>query len=631
MKKIIILALYLVSTLSFTYAQNYNHEFGKYSNEEFQLKTYDKDPSAEAVIIYDIGESYFTRTDAGFQVYFKHKMKIKILTKAGIKNGQISIPYYIDGNQSESIEELGGHTYNYENGQVRTSTLDLKNTYNEKSNEHWFEKKFAMPDVKEGSVIEVYYKIRSPFLFNLRNWIFQHDIPIIYSEYTTSMIPFYEYTYIFQGASKFDNFKSSETQSSSSPFAGIEYKDMEYNFLMIDLPAFKDESFITSASDYLIKLDFQLAAIHFPTGGNSKIMTTWPELCNEMMDLNTFGKYMNNCKKKTADLLDTMQFPDKSSIEKAKKIERFVKTNFNWNGKSDKSATKSVKEFLTSKTGNCADINLFLAGMLNSAGIEAFPVIISTRDHGKIKLDYPFEHFFNYVIVMAKIDSSTVLMDATEPISNFKEIPARCINDKGLVIQRNKVEWVNLKSKSVSRSTYNFLIELTQGTDSLKQACCLTSTGYKAIDYRKKFITSYKDLKADLLGNDALQSDSLSPVNLNQTEHPFKIKFNKTIPVEAIEDKIIVFPFCNFPLSENPLKQPTRKYPIDLIYKKSYSFQASIKIPAGYQLITKPTDLRINDNLIKINYITDTQINGTINVQGNYEFKNDVYPFSDYI
>lgn len=630
LQKFLTLILFLTITFQLTIAQNYTHEFGKFSNEDFQLKQYAKDPSAEAVVIYDIGKSYFTRDDNGFELVFERKMKIKILTKAGLKWAQISIPYYIENNKAEAIEKLEGNTYNYENGQVRISALDPKNTYKEKYNDHWFDKKFAMPDVKEGSVIEVNYKIISPYLFNLRNWEFQKEIPVIYSEYTTKMIPFYEYIYILQGSEKLDNFKSYAEVSSSSPFGTIKYDDMVYNYLMKDVPAFKDESFITSSGDYTIKLDFQLAAIHFPNGATQAIMTTWPEMCKEMNDNSSFGKYLNNCKKKATELIDTMQISSKSSTEKAKRIERFVKTNFNWNGKSDKYATKNVKDFLTSKTGNCADINLFLAGMLNSAGIEAYPVILSTRDHGKIKLDYPFQHFFNYVMVLAKIDSSSVLLDATEPLSNFNEIPSRCINDKGLVIQKNKVEWVNLQSKTISNKIYNFKIQLTQGNDSIIQDSRLTTTGFEAIDYRRQFSTSYKDLKADLLGNNALNADTLLPVDLNQIEKPFEINFKNKAIAETIEDKIIILPFCNFTLSKNPLKKPTRNYPVDFIYKKSIKFQTTITIPDGYKLMTKPIDMKINNGVVRIIYITDIQTKGFINVIGNYEFKKDVYDISEY-
>jgi hypothetical protein len=189
---------------------------------------------------------------------------------------------------------------------------------------------------------------------------------------------------------------------------------------------------------------------------------------------------------------------------------------------------------------------------------------------------------------------------------------------------------MNLQSNSVSSITYNFSIQLTQGNDSIKQESRLTTTGFEAIDYRKKFSTSYKDLKTDLLGKNALTADTLLPVDLNQIEKPFEINFKNKIIAETIEGKIIILPFCNFTLSKNPLKQPTRNYPVDFIYKKSNKFQTSITIPDGYKLMTKPVDIKINNALVRIIYITDTQTNGYINVIGNYEFKKDVYDISDY-
>jgi len=620
----------ILSFVQIAVAQNYVHEFGKYSNEEFQLQQYAKDPTAEAVVIYDIGSSHFIRNDDGFQVLFERKMKIKIFNKAGLKWAQISIPYYEESNKYEEILELKGNTYNYENGQVRISALDPNNVFNEKYNEHWYDRKFAMPDVKEGSVIEISYKIQSPYLFNFRNWDFQNKIPVIYSEYTVFMIPFYEYTNILQGANNFDGFKSYETSSYSSPFGSINYQDKAYCYVMKELPAFKDESFITSANDYIIKLDFQLSQLHRPDGSIQAIMTTWPKLSEEMIDNESFGKYINNSKKRAKEIVDGMQITTKPAIEKAKNIESFIKSKFNWNGYSDKFASKSVKEFLTAKTGNCADINLFLTGMLNAAGIEAYPVILSTRSHGKIKLDYPFSHFFNYVIVMAKIDSLLILLDATEPLSNFSEIPSRCINDAGLIIQKNKTEWMKLQSTSNSDISYNFDLRLNANKDSINQHCKLMTTGYEAIDYRRKFSTAYKDLKIKLMGTNSLSGDSLKPIDLDQIEKPFEIDFNSKVQSESIEDKIIISPFCGFTITENPLKQPVRTYPIDFVYRKSYKFQSAIAIPTGYKLMTLPEDLKINNSLVRVVYATDIQKKDTIIVIGSYLFKKDVYPISDY-
>lgn len=630
MKKLLILILCFIGSSQLTPAQNFIHEFGKFSNEEFQLKKYDKDTSAEAVVLYDIGESHFERYEEGFVIIFTRKFKIKVLTKAGLKWAQISIPFYEENRKLEEISEVKGNTYNFENGQVRISAFDPKNAYNEKFNEHWNNKKFAMPDVKEGSVLEVSYKIKSPYLFNFRGWEFQNRIPVIYSEYITKMIPFYEYIYLCQGTDKFDSYKSYTESSVSSPFGSIEYRDVVYDFVMRDLPAFKDESFITSIDDYIIKLDFQLAAIHNPNGVKQPIMTTWPKLSEEMIDNESFGKYLNTSKKKCMEIIDTMQISSKTPLEKAKYIERFMKSNFNWNGNNDKFTSKSAKDFLRSKIGNSADLNLFMAGMLNAAGIEAYPVILSTRNHGQIKMDYPFHHFFNYVIVYAKIDSSSILFDATDPFSKFAEIPSRCINNKGLIIQKNKTEWLSLKSTKISSIIYNFELQPNQKIDSLTQSCKLVTTGFEAIDYRTKYSSSYKELKTELLGNNSLANDTLKAVDLNQYEKPLEIDFSNKIPLETVEDKIIISPFCNFTLTENPLKQPVRNYPIDFTFKKSYKFQSKIQIPAGYKLLVKPNDLTINNNKVRIVFLTDTKQEDSIVVIGNYEFKKDIFDSSDY-
>lgn len=630
MKKTITTLIFVVISIASCFAQTFIHEFGKYSQEEFTFNKYDKDPTAEAVVIYDIGNSYFTMGNDGFELIFERKMKIKILTKAGIDWAQIEIPFYIENNRSEQIEELKGNTYNYENAKIRVSPLDPLNAHDEKINEHWINRRFAMPDVKEGSVIEVYYKIRSPYFFNFRNWEFQNKIPVIYSEYSARMIPFYEYIYILQGTTKFDSSRTYTVTSSTSPFRGITYDDNVYSFVLKDVPAFKDESYITSSDDYLIKIDFQLAAIHYPEGNVQPIMSTWEKLSDELLDDVSFGRFISSCKKKGKDIVDTMKFESPSLSAKAQRIEKFIKSNINWNGYSSKFASQSVKDLLNKKTGNSADINLLLTGLLNYAGIEANPVILSTRDHGKIKTDYPFLQFFNYVAVLAKLDSTTVLLDASEPFSNFSEIPARCINEKGLVVKKGKAEWTNLKSKSISHESYYIDLTLSKNIDSLKQACRLVTSGFEAIYYRNKYTSSYNDLKTSFISKDQTTNDSIFANNLKAINQPFEMKFSINESTEIVDGKVIISPFSTFPISKNPLVQPTRSYPVDMIYRKTKNFETIINLPDGYKLLSKPVDMKVNNGLVKIVFTTENTDPTHIKVTGIYEFKKDVYDPAEY-
>jgi hypothetical protein len=501
--------------------------------------------------------------------------------------------------------------------------------YREKTGEHLFEKKFAMPDVKVGSVINISYEIRSPFLFRLRGWDFQHKIPVIHSEYDTKMTPFYEYRYIFQGTQTLVEFSNHEEDDFGYRFAGKPYKIMVYHFAMNDVPAFKDESYITSINDYIIRVNFQLSEIHRPNGTREKIISTWPKLSEELMEHQSFGKYIKNSIRKCQEITDTLKLESKTAVDKAKIIDRFVKTNFNWNKENSKYATSSIKDFLIKKTGNAADINLFLIGMLNAAGIEAQPIILSTRSNGKIQVDYPFMHLFNYVIAGAKIDNKTILLDGTEPLSSFGQIPTRCFNDQGLIIQKGNVEWVDIKGKIFSLTGYNFDLKLNSTNDSIYENCKLTTTGYDAIDYRNQYAGSYKGLKTFLLGVNALREDSLKALNLTTPEKPFEISYNSKKQIEKVEDKIIIEPFCNSTITENPLKQPARSYPVDMVYHKTTKYTSTIKIPNGYKLLERPENLFFEDDLVGISFITDVD-KDTIRIVASSEFKNDVYESVDY-
>ena len=65
--KNLILTLVLFNLAIVTgHAQNYTTEFGKVAKDEMDLVTYDKDTSAEAIVLFDIGMSYFVLRDNSY-------------------------------------------------------------------------------------------------------------------------------------------------------------------------------------------------------------------------------------------------------------------------------------------------------------------------------------------------------------------------------------------------------------------------------------------------------------------------------------------------------------------------------------------------------------------------------------
>jgi len=144
-------------------------------------------------------------------------------------------------------------------------------------------------------------------------------------------------------------------------------------------------------------------------------------------------------------------------------------------------------------------------------------------------------------------------------------------------------------------------------------------------------MAKYKELKTDLLGANSSLSDSLISVNLKDIEKKFEIIYNSKNIAEKVEDKIIISHFCSATITENPLKQPARSYPVDMVYRNAYVFKSEIKIPAGYKLLEKPADFKMDNPLAEISLHTELLNNETITITGKYEFKNDIYGTGDYV
>lgn len=635
MKQLKLTFVVLIISCFTVHAQTYLKEFGKIGKDEIELNEYDQDKEAEAVVLFDMAKSYFVENESSFDVVFERATRIKIISEAGIKWAEVEIPFYQEGGICERIYDIEAYSYNFEDGRLNKTQFNVSNVYDEKINNYWNVKKFAVPNVKTGSIIEYRYKINSQYKFNFRDWEFQWRIPVVYSEYEVKMIPFYEYKFILQGAGKFDVYESFEEKGmgrslgTSKAYNNNTYSDLVYKYGMKDVPAFKDEEFISSINDYIIKLDFQLAKIHNLNGSTIDIIGTWEELIKELLKHPDFGGYVKKSEKLASKLLNTESYTGKTDKEKFDYVLDYVKNNYGWNNTNDKYASKSPAKLIEEKHGNCADINLFTIGLLNGMGIEAYPIIISTRNHGKINSDNPFSHFFNYVLVLANVDGKKILSDATDVLSLNDRIPTRCINDKGLIIKKDNIEWQGLGCKLPSEIKTETGITFTN-ENIIGAAITETSTEYDAFYYRNYYTDKIETIKKKLDSkNYSIKDSTISVQNQLNKEKPYILSYELTSKPERMNDKVYISPFFNKIISDNPLKQDIRVYPIDMVYPKVRRYKTSFTIPKGYQLEYLPESKTINNQLFSLSYQVMTN-DDIIIVVFDYYFKSSVYSPDDY-
>src|SRR5690606_28582350 len=118
------------------FAQKAPIKFGDVSKEEVSMTSYDKDPTAPAVVLADYGVSMVTyRQNVGFSVDFERITRIKILTKDGLPWGNFEIPLYKNSNDREKLVSLKAVTYNLEGSKIVESKVKNDGIFNENYDE----------------------------------------------------------------------------------------------------------------------------------------------------------------------------------------------------------------------------------------------------------------------------------------------------------------------------------------------------------------------------------------------------------------------------------------------------------------------------------------------------------------
>lgn len=595
-----------------------------------KMTEYQEDPDAEALIISDVGSSRFL-LGSNTKLIFERIIKVKILKETGIKQAEITIPLYNNGDsESEKVENFNGITYNLENDKIIASFADSKEHYIEKVNQYWSHFKIALPNVKVGSVIEFSYKISSPFLFNLQDWYFQSTIPTLYSEYKVYTNPFYEYIYIYQGNEPIET-KESYTEGYSNKEAfGYSYTEKIYKFAQHNIAAYKDEEFVTSREDYLMKIDFQLAKINPIGSPGEEYMTTWEDAISKFNKDENFGFYLRKSEsvaKKHLDVDSLMQLPEQLRFLK---VVEYVKNYVNWDGFYSNFAKKKPSDVLDTKEGNIAEINLMLTGFLRALGYEAYPVLLSTRNNGKINVNYPFMHFFNYVITLVKVNDSYILLDATDKMCADNRIPLKCFNDIGLIVNKDEVNWISTPSLAISNA--NYFITTSIDTTKLKSQSCVsaTFTEYDAYSQRINFGEDSEKMSDYFYNNFDISIDTVLYVkNGYNRNKPLLLSFLTENEQSIISNKMVLNPFIGLIPNENIFKQKKRFNTIDLIYESKKSFTININIPDGYKISNIPENLIIDNDDFLFQYNIQA-FTGLVTINLNYHFKNRIFPANKY-
>jgi hypothetical protein len=648
-----LVSMLVLCTLLFeAHAQKAPIKFGDVPLEQLKMTRYDKDSSAAAVVLADYGETVIDYNQTtGFEMNFERIRRIKILTKDGLAQADFSIMlYHNNSGDDEKITGLKAVTYNLENGKVVESKVKTDGIFKEKFDANRDLMKLTWPNVKEGSVIEITYSVNSDFFFNLQDWQFQDDIPVVWSEYRTRIPEYFTYDKYMQGyiplvineqtklprsinLSSIDRGSATLSRSTATTISNesINYTENRFRWVAQNVPAFKPEPFITTANDYISEIKFELSYTRFPNGGTTNYMGSWEDINKQFAESENFGAHVkgNGFLKKTVDGITAgLTTPE----EKMNALCNYVKQNIAWNEVYRDYAT-SIKKVFEEKKGNSGEINLLLISMLEKADLTVYPVLISTRNHGFLRENIPVSTQFNSVICQVQVGDKSFLLDATEKLLPVGALPEQCLNGKGLAISKDGYRWVDLQSPGRSRTIVN--VDLTlNNSGELKGTMQIDKSGYHGLKSRKNYFSKGEpDYIKDFLGSRSWELSKSEFRETKEIQNPFKEihELNISDHVTSAGNVLYMNPFLLNREESNPFKPEKREYPVDYGSPFDQMYVIKVVVPDDYivEELPKSKIFMLPGSAAKYLYNV-TQLGNTISITSNISINKSLFTQDEY-
>jgi hypothetical protein len=621
MKKNILVLVSLFIYLSLS-AQNY--KFGAVSKAELQEQFYPLDSTAEAAYLYKSRKTYYNyNNNSGFEIVNEIHVRIKLYNVKGFGYGTFKLPYFRpNSGRSEKISSIKAHTYYInEKGKVDDYKLSNSDVFDVVVSKNRFTTNITMPNLKVGVVLELEYTMTSPFTSYVDDLDFQYGIPVkklLYHIETPEWLIFTKKNkgYYFvqpsetsrNGSITFRN--KVRTTTTFMPSGGLNggkttgssydnnKQNLAYNISKYEaenVPALKDnEPFVGSIRSYRGGVVYEMVGTRYPNSMSKNFAKSWNNVATEIYKSENFGGELSKNKYFNEDLVSILKGAV-TDLEKLMRIFQFVKTNIKWNGVYNKYTNEGVKKAYQNKTGNAAEINLMLTAMLREAGLNANPVLVSSKGNG-VPL-FPTIKGFDYVIASVQLsETSQVLLDATEPFSMPNLLPKRAQNWNGRIITKSgESSWIKLTSDAYAVTENMMVVKVTK--DGMLNGFIRTKyENWNALSFRKSnnHITD-EALRSKYEELNNIEIESFKIENQLALNNPIlrNIKFSSGDLVEGIGNKLYIEPSLFLTKRINPFKLEQRMFPVDFgtIWKDIN--KVTIQIPDGYKIETLPESLAI--------------------------------------
>jgi hypothetical protein len=596
---------------------------GEVTLEELKMKHCSFDPDAPAMKLFETEEvNYELYSYGDMKLETEHRTRIKIFNEKGYKHATVTIPYLTKKSLGK-VKELTAYVYSLDaNDKIVVQKLSKDDFFKQTVIGKLGMIRFSFPNLKPGSVVEYSYTRLEQNFYDIDPWRIQDDIPTAYS----SMVLITPLTSLLHhklyGE---DSLRELPLRKKNSQ---LQYR----SWYMENVPAFKAEPLMTSWTDNRTRMVF----FHFPVN-NSLIKTItnpvfiWSMVGERMLESADFGGRIKRQINGTDKIIDSAKGLSSVS-EKIKFVYQAVKRRFT--GEKDLSREiNDLDDAWKEGSGTSGEINLILLNLLGRLKITAYPLLVSTREHGKIDKHFPSFGQLNSVVAVAMIDDSHFyILDATLANQSIDCPPANILNREALLLRRGNIDWFTIEDqRPLFKQTSNIMCEVNK-EDKLEGVASLQHY-YFAKQYVLDTAIENKKLDDPFLNTKTpgLKIISSEKTLTESDDDPLfeTIEFN--YEPEQTNEFYSFKPAFLLQVPGNPFTAEKRNADIDFGFNQEIISSLKIMLPPSFEKEHLPASIKLitpDSSLIFSRLVAYSQ--GQIDITTNLQVRKSFFPKEEY-
>jgi hypothetical protein len=585
--------------------------------EELKMTSLPEAPGAPAVILYrQVDRDDNARTGSEYNY-----IRIKVLTEEGRKRADVEIPYIreqstIGGLRARTVRS-DGSVANFEGKAFDKTIVKAKGV-------KYLAKTLTLPDVQVGSIIEYHYtyNMQENYVFD-SHWILSDELFTRHAKF--SLRPNREFALRWMWPI---GLPTGTTQPKQEPATGVVRMEST------NIPAFQVEDYMPPQNELKFRVDFQYSQEQFQDDPTKFWRDRGKRLNGEAEKFVGKSKAMEQVVTQIVAASDT---PEVKAQKIYARVQRLKNTSFEvqkseQEQKRDKTKeAKNVEDLWRAQSGNGAEITWLYLALVRAAGIEAYPVWVSSRNEYIFQPKVMNAQQLNSNVVMMKINGKPVYCDPGTALVPYGLLPWYESGVIGLKLDKDGGSWVETTMPLSSDSRVVRKADLKLGDDgTLTGKVTVTYSGLEALTHRLE-MRNEDDAERKSYMEDLLKEYVPVGIEVQLKNQPEWKSSSPTLTAEyelkvmgwaSAAGKRALVPTGLFSATEKQVfEHANRVHPIYFHFPFEKMDDITIQLPLGWQVSAVPKP-RENDQKAAVYTLKVENEKGTLHITRT--LKNDM-------